>query len=336
MIQLQACLRVAVMELKISSLSAMMLATAAASSHAAIGADDFPASPVRIVVPYAAGGGGDIIARLLGARLSEKWGQPVVADNRPGAGTVIGTDLVAKAAPNGYTLLVNTAAITINPSLLKKLPYDTLNDLAPVTQIAVLPNLLVVNPSLAVNSVRDLIDYAKKSSGLTYGSSGTGTVAHLAGELFRASAGIQLTHVPYKGGSALMPDLMAGRVQLTFATIPSSLAFVKSGRLKALAVASGRRSPTLPDVPTIAEAALPGFDASNWIGMFAPAKTPTRIIDRLQREIAALVRDPEISDRMLTLGFEPAGTTTAEFTQVIRSELPKWKRVIEASGATSE
>ena len=313
-----------------------VLATAAAASNAAARADDYPVSPVRIVVPYAAGGGGDIIARMLGARLGEKWAQPVVTDNRPGAGTVIGTDLVAKAQPTGYTLLVNTAAITINPGLLKKLPYDTLKDLVPVTQIAVLPNLLVVNPSLAVNSVKDLLDLAKKSSGLTYGSSGTGTVAHLVGELFRATAGIHLTHVPYKGGSALMPDLMAGRLQLTFATIPSSIAFVKSGKLKALAVASGRRSPTLPEVPTIAEAALPGFDASNWIGLFVPAKTPKRIADFLQREIAALVKEREFSEKMLTLGFEPAATTPAEFSQVISAEVIKWKRVIEASGATSE
>ena len=313
-----------------------VLATAAAASNAAARADDYPVSPVRIVVPYAAGGGGDIIARMLGARLGEKWAQPVVTDNRPGAGTVIGTDLVAKAQPTGYTLLVNTAAITINPGLLKKLPYDTLKDLVPVTQIAVLPNLLVVNPSLAVNSVKDLLDLAKKSSGLTYGSSGTGTVAHLAGELFRATAGIHLTHVPYKGGSALMPDLMAGRLQLTFATIPSSIAFVKSGKLKALAVASGRRSPTLPEVPTIAEAALPGFDASNWIGLFVPAKTPKRIADFLQLEIAALVKEREFSEKMLTLGFEPAATTPAEFSKVISAEVIKWKRVIEASGATSE
>ena len=313
-----------------------VLATAAAASNAAARADDYPVSPVRIVVPYAAGGGGDIIARMLGARLGEKWAQPVVTDNRPGAGTVIGTDLVAKAQPTGYTLLVNTAAITINPGLLKKLPYDTLKDLVPVTQIAVLPNLLVVNPSLAVNSVKDLLDLAKKSAGLTYGSSGTGTVAHLAGELFRATAGIHLTHVPYKGGSALMPDLMAGRLQLTFATIPSSIAFVKSGKLKALAVASGRRSPTLPEVPTIAEAALPGFDASNWIGLFVPAKTPKRIADFLQLEIAALVKEREFSEKMLTLGFEPAATTPAEFSKVISAEVIKWKRVIEASGATSE
>lgn len=313
-----------------------ILAIAASASHAVVRADDFPVSPVRIVVPYAAGGGGDIISRMLGARLGAKWAQPVVTDNRPGAGTVIGTDLVAKALPTGYTLLLNTAAITINPGLLKKLPYDTLKDLVPVTQVAVLPNLLVVNPSLAVNSVKDLIDLAKKSPALTYGSSGTGTVAHLAGELFRATAGIQLTHVPYKGGSALMPDLMAGRLQLTFATIPSSLAFVKSGKLKALAVASGRRSPTLPDVPTIAEAALPGFDASNWIGMFVPAKTPTRIVSFLQQETGALVKDREFSEKMLALGFEPAATTPAEFAKVIAAEIPKWKRVIETSGATSE
>ena len=186
-----------------------------------------------------------------------------------------------------------------------------------------------------VNSVPELIELAKKSP-LTYGSSGTGTGAHLAGELFRASAGIQLTHVPYKGGSALMPDLMAGRLQLTFATLPSSLPFVKTGKLKALATASSHRSPTLPEIPTIAEAALPGFDASNWMGMFAPGKTPPRIVEFIQREVAVLVKDKEIGARMLTLGFEPTGTTPAEFAKVIQAEITKWKRVIETSGATPE
>jgi tripartite-type tricarboxylate transporter receptor subunit TctC len=296
----------------------------------------FPVSPVRIVVPYAAGGGGDIIARMLGARLSEMWGQAVVIDNRPGAGTVIGTDLVARAQRDGHTLLVNTAAITINPGLLPKLPYDTLKDLAPVSQIAVLPNLLVVSPSLNVRSVEELIARARKPPVLAYGSSGTGTVAHLAGELFRATAGIELTHVPYKGGSAVMPDLVAGRLQLTFATIPSSLTFVKSGKLVALAVASVRRSPTLPDVPTIAEAALPGFDADNWIGLFAPGGTPSRLLDRIHLDLAKVVQEPAIVERMLSLGFEPVASTPAAFNKVIRAELPKWRKVIEASGAKAE
>jgi tripartite-type tricarboxylate transporter receptor subunit TctC len=310
---------------------------AAAPAYAADAAGpSFPASPVRIVVPYAAGGGGDIIARLLGARLAEAWGQPVVIDNRPGAGTVIGTDLVAKAQRDGHTLLVNTAAITINPGLLPKLPYDTAKDLAPVSQIAVLPNLLVVSPSLNVRTVEELIARARKPPELAYGSSGTGTVAHLAGELFRSTAGIALTHVPYKGGSAVMPDLVAGRLQLTFATVPSSLPFVKSGKLVALAVASGRRSPALPEVPTIAEAALPGFEADNWIGLFAPGGTSARIVSRIHLDLAKAMNDPGIAERMLSLGFEPVASTPTAFAKVIANELPKWRKVIEASGARAE
>ena len=296
----------------------------------------FPLSPVRIVVPYAAGGGGDIIGRLLGARLSEAWGQPVVVDNRPGAGTVIGTDLVAKAQPDGHTLLVNTAAITINPGLLAKLPYDTLSDLVPVSQIAILPNLLVISPSLNVRTVEELIARARKPPVLVYGSSGTGTVAHLAGELFRSAAKIDLTHVPYKGGSAVMPDLVGGRLQMTFATIPSSLPFVKSGKLIALAVASEKRSPALPDVPTIGEAALPGFDASNWIGLFAPGKTPSRVVAQIHRDLQKVVQDAGVAERMLSLGFEPVASAPAQFAALIRRELPKWQQVIAASGAKAD
>jgi tripartite-type tricarboxylate transporter receptor subunit TctC len=308
-----------------------------APAHAADARDmQFPLGPVRIVVPYAAGGGGDIISRLLGARLSEAWGQPVIVDNRPGAGTVIGTDLVAKAQADGRTLLVNTAAITINPGLLAKLPYDTLSDLAPVSQIAILPNLLVISPSLNVRTVGELIARARTPPVLAYGSSGTGTVAHLAGELFRSAAKIELTHVPYKGGSAVMPDLMGGRLQMTFATIPSSLPFVKSGKAMALAVASGKRSPALPDVPTIAEAGLPGFDASNWIGVFAPGKTAPRLIGRIHRDLQTVVQDSAVTERMLSLGFEPVASSPADFAAVIRSELPKWQKVIAASGAKAD
>jgi tripartite-type tricarboxylate transporter receptor subunit TctC len=249
---------------------------------------------------------------------------------------VIGTDLVAKAQADGRTLLVNTAAITINPGLLAKLPYDTLSDLAPVSQIAILPNLLVISPSLNVRTVGELIARARTPPVLAYGSSGTGTVAHLAGELFRSAAKIELTHVPYKGGSAVMPDLMGGRLQMTFATIPSSLPFVKSGKAMALAVASGKRSPALPDVPTIAEAGLPGFDASNWIGVFAPGKTAPRLIGRIHRDLQTVVQDSAVTERMLSLGFEPVASSPADFAAVIRSELPKWQKVIAASGAKAD
>ncbi|MBI3937619.1 MAG: tripartite tricarboxylate transporter substrate binding protein [Betaproteobacteria bacterium] len=294
----------------------------------------YPAKPIRIVVPYAPGGGGDIIARMLGARLTESLGQQVVVDNRPGGGTIIGSEIVARATPDGYTLLINTAAHTINPGLHAKLPFDALRDFAPVILIALLPNVLVAHPALPANSVRELIALAKARPGsLNYASSGTGTAAHLAGELFRSMAGIEITHVPYKGGGAVMPDLIAGHVQLTFATMPSSIPHVKAGKLKALAVATVKRSSAMPQLPTIAEAGLPGYDASNWIGMLAPSATPGPVIATLNGHIARAVQLPDVRERMLAQGFEPATGSPEAFGAVIRRELPKWRRVITESGA---
>ena len=305
-----------------------MLATAVAAL-----AQPWPARPVRIVVPFAPGGGGDQIARLLAPRLAETWGQPVVVDNRPGGGTVPGTDLVARSGPDGHTLLVNTSAITINPGLLPSLPYDTLRDLAPVSQIAVLPNLLVIHPSLPATSVRELIAHARTRSDLTFGSSGTGTGAHLAGELFRSMAGLSLTHVPYKGGSAVMPDLIAGRIHMTFATVPSSLPYVKSGRLRALAVTGSTRSSALPDTPTIAEAALPGYDATNWLGLFTRAGTPMSVIERQYRDLRALVIGTPLGEQIAALGFEPVASDPKAFGKGVRDELRRWRELIAATGA---
>lgn len=296
-------------------------------------AQPWPSRPVRIVVPYAPGGGGDQIARLLAPPLADAWGQPVVVDNRPGGGTVPGTDLVARASPDGHTLLVNTSAITINPALLPSLPYDTLRDLAPVTQVAVLPNLLVVHPSLPVNSVRELIAHARSRGDLTFGSSGTGTGAHLAGELFRSMAGISLTHVPYKGGAAVMPDLMAGRIHMTFATVPSSLPYVKSGRLRALAVTGGARSSALPDTPTIAEAALPGYDATNWLGLFARAGTPEATLAKVHRDLRARVIGTALGEQIATLGFEPVASDPKAFEKVVRDELRRWRELVASTRA---
>ncbi len=311
-------------------LTALIAATIAAPTFSA---EQFPSRPVRFIVPYAPGGGGDTIARVLGTRLSDKWKQNVVIDNRPGGGTVIGTDLVAKAVPDGHTVLFNTAAFAINPSLLKNLPFDAERDFIPVTQLAILPNLLVVHPSLPVNSVKELIAYAKQKSNLTYGSSGTGTAAHLAGALLTSMGGITMTHVPYKGGGALIPDIIAGRIQMTFATIPSSIAQVKAGKVRALAVASSKRSPALPDVPTIAEAALPGYDASNWISVFAPKGTPRNAVNELHSAMAALVFVPEIKEQLLGLGFEPLANTPQEFAKVMKAEFARWQRAVKASGA---
>lgn len=299
--------------------------------HAA--AQPYPWKPIRIVVPYAPGGGGDTLARVLGPQIHQRVGQFVIVDNRPGAGTIIGTDLVAKASPDGHTLLINTSAFTINPSLHDELPYDALRDFAAVQRLVSLPNVLVVHPSLPAKSVRELIAYAKSKPGLTYASSGTGTGAHLAGELFRSMAGLDLVHVPYKGGGAVMPDVIAGRVHMSFATLPSSLAHVRSGKLRELGLASKTRSPALPDLPTIAEAGLPGYDASNWMGLFAPAKTPAVVVARIDTVFREVIQTPELKEKLLSLGFEPDGIGTREFTVAVADEIAKWRKLITQSGA---
>jgi len=282
-------------------------------------------------VPYAPGGGGDTLARLMSPHLHERLGQFVIVDNRPGAGTIIGTDLVAKAAPDGHTLLINTSAFTINPSLQEKLPFDALRDFIAVQKLVSLPNVLVVHPSIPASSVSELISYAKAKPGLTYASSGTGTGAHLAGELFRSMAGLDLVHVPYKGGGAVMPDVIAGRVHMSFATLPSSLPHVRSGKLRALGLASTARSPALPDLPTIGEAGLPGYDASNWMGLFVPAKTPAATVARIDSVFRDVLQ--ALKQKLLSLGFEQDGSGPREFTKSVAGEIEKWRRLITQSGA---
>jgi tripartite-type tricarboxylate transporter receptor subunit TctC len=316
--------------------SGMAITATLVATRAAEAAEQrYPWKPIRIVVPYAPGGGGDALARVLGPQLNQRFGHFVITDNRPGAGTIIGTDLVAKAAPDGHTILINTSAFTINPSLQAELPYDTIRDFVDVQKLVSLPNVLVVHPSIPAKSVKELIAYARSRPGLTYASSGTGTGAHLAGELFRSLAGINLVHIPYKGGGAVMPDVIAGRVDMSFATLPSSLSHVQSGKLRALGLASKARSPTLPDLATIAEAGLPGYDASNWMGLFAPAKTPRLIVERLDSTFRDVIREPEMKAKLLSLGFEPDGTGTREFTAAVVDEIAKWRKLIVQSGATA-
>jgi tripartite-type tricarboxylate transporter receptor subunit TctC len=323
-----------VVQLAMSGIAVSALMAAAPVVHAA--AQPYPWKPIRIVVPYAPGGGGDTLARLLGPRINQQVGQFVIVDNRPGAGTIIGTDLVAKAAPDGHTLLINTSAFTINPSLQEQLPYDALRDFVAVQKLVSLPNVLVVHPSVPAQSVRELISFAKSKPGLTYASSGTGTGAHLAGELFRYMAGIELVHVPYKGGGAVMPDVIAGRVHMSFATLPSSLAHVRSGKLRALGLASKSRSPALPDLPTIAEAALPGYDASNWMGLFAPAKTPAVTVTRIDSVFREVIQAADLKEKLLAQGFEPDGIGTREFTAAVADEITKWRKLIAQSGAKAQ
>jgi len=306
--------------------------------HAARAADAYPAKPVRFVVAFPPGGGTDIIARAIAQKLAERIAQQVVVDNRPGAGGNIGTDIVAKSAPDGYTMLMGSAGpLAINASLFGKMPFDPIKDLAPVTLAASTPNVLVVHPSLKAATVKELIALAKARPGeINFASSGHGTPAHLAGELFNSMAGVKMVHVPYKGAAPALADLLGGQVQLMFSTMPPALPHVKDGKLRALAVTSAKRSPAAPDLPTLDEIALPGFEANTWHGVVVPAGTPRAIIARLNREIVAILHLPDVVERFSSQGAEALGSTPEEFAAYIRSETLKWARVVRESGAKAE
>jgi len=295
----------------------------------------YPTKPVRLVVPFPPGGTTDILARAIAQRYSEAFGQPFVVDNRPGAGGNIGSELVAKSPPDGYTLLMGTVGThAINPSLYAKMPYDHVKDFVPVILVAGVPNVLVVNPSLPVNSVQELIAYAKANPNkLNFASSGNGTSIHLSGELFKTMTGVQMTHVPYKGSAPALTDLIGGQVQLMFDNLPSSLQFIKAGKLRALAVTSLARSSTLPELPTLAESGLPGFEASSWFGVLAPAGTPNDIVKKLNGEIAAWLASPDAKEKLAAQGAIAAGGTPDAFVTHIAAESAKWAKVVKASGA---
>jgi tripartite-type tricarboxylate transporter receptor subunit TctC len=316
-----------------------LAATLALSTpHAAAAADAYPAKPIRFVVAFPPGGGTDIIARSIAQKLSERLEQQVVVDNRPGAGGNIGTDIVAKSAPDGYTILMGSAGpLAINASLFAKMPFDPVRDLAPVTLAASTPNVLVVHPSLKAATVNELIALARTRPGeINFASSGHGTPAHLAGELFNSMAGVKLVHVPYKGAAPALADLLGGQVQLMFSTMPPALPHVKDGKLRALAVTSRKRSRATPDLPTVDEAALPGFEANTWHGVVLPAGTPPAIIARLNREIVAILHLHDIVERLSSQGAEALGSTPEEFAAYIRSETLKWAKVVRDSGAKAE
>ena len=293
---------------------------------------------MRIIVNFAAGGPSDIVARIVSARLTEAWGKPVVVENVAGGGGNIGVERAIKATPDGYTILLSgSSPIVINPSLLEKPSFDPVRDLAPVTQLCTIPNLLVIHPALAAKSVEELVALAKSKPGqFTFASSGSGTATHLGGELFKARAGLDLRHIPYKGTGLMIPDLVAGRVTMTIAAVATFLPLVRDGRLRAIAVASEKRTPTLPDVPTVAESGYPGFDTSSWQGAWAPAKTPAALVRRLNQDLQRLVALPDVRARFAELGMEPAGTTEQELARIIQSDLVKWANVIKASGAKTE
>jgi tripartite-type tricarboxylate transporter receptor subunit TctC len=298
-------------------------------------AQDFPRKPIRMIIPYPPGGPTDILGRIVAQNLSERLGQQVVVENKPGASGMIGADLVAKAPPDGYTLLANASIHVINASLYKKPTYDAIKDFTPVSLIADVPLVLVVPPELPVKSVKDLIALAKSKSGkLNFASSGNAAAPHLAGEAFKIATGVDMQHVPYKGSGPALTDLMGGQVQLMFDSLPSSISHVKSGKLRAIAVTTAKRSSALPSVPTIAESGVPGFDISTWYGVWAPAGTPKEIVSRLSGEIAKIVKLPDVRERLSGLGAEPVGSSPDEFAAYCRSELAKWAKIVKASGAT--
>ena len=309
---------------------AVVLSSVALSAFA-----QYPTKPIKMVVPFPPGGTTDIMARAVAADLQKSLGQPVIVDNKAGAGGNIGSDYVAKSAPDGYTLLMGTVGThAINVSLYPKMPYDAVKDFAPVSLVAGVPNVLVAAPNYPVNSVKDLIDAAKKSPNMvTFASSGNGTSIHLSGELFKQLAGVQMTHVPYKGSSSALPDVMSGQVNVMFDNAPSVMPQIKGGKLKAIAVTSSKRSPALPNVPTIAESGLPGFEATSWFGVLAPAGTPKDIVDKLSHAIAKALQTTEMKDRLASQGAEAVGNTPEQFAAHIKSEIDKWAKVVKASGA---
>jgi tripartite-type tricarboxylate transporter receptor subunit TctC len=292
----------------------------------------WPERPLRLIVPYSAGGSTDTVARLVGARLTERLGQQVVLDNRTGAGTIVGTEIAARATPDGYTLLMATPPLAVNPSLYAKVPYDLQRDFVAVTNIAGSSNVLAVHPSLAATSTRGLIALMKASPGkYNYGSSGVGGAAHLAMALLERMAGVEAVHVPYKGGAPAVSDLVAGRLSLMMANLTTAQPHIRSGRLRALAVGTKTRSPLFPDTPTIAESGVPGYEANNWNGLVAPAGTPAAAITRLQREIAAVLREKPLAERMIAAGLEPIGDTPQEFANYLAAEAQKWGALIKSA-----
>jgi tripartite-type tricarboxylate transporter receptor subunit TctC len=301
-------------------------------------AQGWPEKPVRFIVGFTPGGPSDIIARALGQKLGDLSGQQVVIENRPGAGGNIAAELAAKSAPDGTTwLLGNNSILATNQSLYRKLGYDPVKDFAPVALVAVQPNILVVNPGVPANSVKELIALAKAKPGqLNYASSGSGAAAHLAGELFKAMTGVEMVHVPYKGAQPALTDVIAGRAQLMFATSASAIPYIKAGRLRALAVTTARRSATVPELPTLSEAGVPGFEALTWHGVVVPAATPQPLIERLNRDIVKVLRLPDLRERLESLGAEIAAGTPQDFADYIAREIPKWTKVVKDSGARAE
>ncbi|MBI1965078.1 MAG: tripartite tricarboxylate transporter substrate binding protein [Betaproteobacteria bacterium] len=309
----------------------------AVPAGAALAQGGYPGKPVRVIVPSSPGGGTDILTRQLTSGLAERLGQPVVVDNRPGAGSIIGNDLVARAAPDGYTLLMGISTLAILPSTKKKLPYDALKDLAPITQVIAAPNILVVHPSLPARSVKELISFARRRPNeINYASAGTGTNPHLSMELFLSMTNVKMVHIPYKGLGPALIDLLAGHVVAATATMLSGLPHVRSGRLRGLATTGARRSSALPELPTVAEAGVPGYEAVQWYGLFAPAGTPRETIAKLHEAMTAVLRSPAVAQKLVADGADAVANTPEEFARVLRAETGKWAKVVRAAGIKPE
>ena len=322
------------MSLPSKAYTAVLTALFITLSGAATG-QSYPEKPVKLVVPFPPGGPTDGMARIIGQKLAEKWGQPVIVENRGGAGGAIAAETAAKSPPDGYTLFFGTTGTqTINPSLYAKLPYDPVKDFAPISMVATATNVLVVHPGLPVKSVKELIEYAKANPGkLTFGSAGSGSSNHLAGELLKSMAGIDMAHIPYKGSAPALTDLMSGQISMMFDVLSTAMPHIATGKTRALGVTSPKRSSIAPDIPTVAESGLPGYEVVIWFGVLAPAHTPAPIVDKVSQDLAALMKMPDLKERLSQLGSEPVGTTPAEFANLMKNDTAKWSKVVKASGA---
>ena len=305
--------------------------------HAPVFAQAYPSKPVRIISPFAPGGGNDTICRIIAPRLGENLKQQVIIDSRPGANGIVGTEVAARSAPDGYTIILIPSGHAVNVSLYKKLPYDSITDFTPITLVATSPLILVMHPTVPVKNVKELIAFAKARPGqLTYSSAGVGASAHLAGALFETMTGTKMVHVPYKGSALALTDLIGGQVSLSFSTSASAMPHVRSGRLRALAGTGAARSPALPDLPTVAESGAPGYEASLWYGFVGPARMPAEIVQRLNSEIVAVLKLPEVRDRLANEGVEARSTTPEEFAKLLMSDLKRWANVIARAGVRVE
>ena len=302
------------------------------------GAGEYPAKPIRIIAQFTPGSSTDILARIIAQKMSQDWGQQVVVDNRPGAGGVVGTEMGAKANPDGYTLtMAVSAAFGINPSLYAKLPYDVVKDFAPISTLGLTPQTLVVSPSTAYKSVKEFVAAAKDKPGqINYASLGTGSTSHLTMEMFRSAADIKLNHVPFKGSAEAHTQLIGGQIPAMFDAIPATLPQIKGGRLRGLGIATLKRSQFLPDLPTIAEAGYAGFEAVGWIGIAAPAKTPAAILDKLNAEMVKIIHEPDVQEKLAALAFTPVGDSRAQFAAFMKSEIAKWGKAVKESGARAD